>query len=96
MGYVDEGGAADVVRDALEGELEGVAEESGAGVSCAVVGRRAYVKSPVASLCLACSSVRKRVRVTMSVLMDSVPTPADLSWPLVSVVMLGGWRLRDR
>jgi hypothetical protein len=27
-----------------------------------------YVKSPVASLCLACSSVRKRVRVTMSVL----------------------------
>ena len=29
---------------------------------------QAYVKSPVASLCLACSSVKKRVRVTMSVL----------------------------
>lgn len=30
-----------------------------------------YVKSPVASLCLACSSVRKRVRVTMFVLIFS-------------------------
>ena len=35
-------------------------------------GRNTYVKSPVASLTLACSSVRKRVKVTMSVLM-----PAD-------------------
>ena len=46
------------------------------------VGR--YVKSPVASLCLACSSVRKRVRVTISVLTFS-------SWrgaPLPLVVML--------
>lgn len=31
-----------------------------------------YVKSPVASLCLACSSVRNRVRVTISVLTCSV------------------------
>lgn len=30
--------------------------------------RETYVKSPLASLCLTCSSVRKRVRVTMSVL----------------------------
>lgn len=29
------------------------------------------MKSPVASLCFACSSVRKRVRVTMSVLIFS-------------------------
>jgi len=33
--------------------------------------RKSYVKSPVASLCFACSSVRKRVRVTMSVLIFS-------------------------
>lgn len=32
---------------------------------------QANVKSPVASLCLACSSVRKRVRVTMSILIFS-------------------------
>ena len=35
---------------------------------------RAYVKSPVASLCLVCSSVRNRVRVTMSVLIFSWAT----------------------
>lgn len=34
-----------------------------------------YVKSPVASGCLACSSVRKRVRVTMLVLTFSVSCP---------------------
>ena len=33
-----------------------------------------YVKSPVASLCLACSSVRNRVSVMMSVLIFSWPT----------------------
>ena len=33
-----------------------------------------YVKSPVASLCLDCSSVRKRVRVTMSVFIFSCAT----------------------
>ena len=43
---------------------------------------RAHVKSPVASLCFACSSVRNRVRVTMSVLIDSVPVPTGGS-PLV-------------
>lgn len=31
-----------------------------------------YVKSPVASVCFTCSSVRKRVRVTISVLIFSV------------------------
>jgi len=31
----------------------------------------AYVKSPVASLCFDCSSVRKRVSVTISVLIFS-------------------------
>ena len=35
-----------------------------------------YVNSPVASLCLDCSSVRKRVRVTMSVLIFSWATGA--------------------
>jgi hypothetical protein len=33
-----------------------------------------YVKSPVASGCLSCSSVKRRVRVTISVLIDSEPT----------------------
>lgn len=36
--------------------------------------REAYVKSPVASLCLACSSVRKRVSVTILVLIFSWDT----------------------
>ncbi len=39
----------------------------------------AYVKSPVASGCLVCSSVRKRVRVTMSVLI--------LSWAAGDIVV---------
>lgn len=34
-----------------------------------------YVKSPVASLILTCSSVKKRVRVTMLVLMVSASLP---------------------
>ena len=40
----------------------------------AAVCKLTYVKSPVASLCLNCSSVRKRVRVTMSVLIFSWAT----------------------
>ena len=52
-----------------------MAEESGV-LSVVAVGPGSeehglYVKSPVASLCLVCSSVRKRVRVTMSVLIFS-------------------------
>lgn len=49
-----------------------------------VVSGPTYVKSPVASLNFTCSSVRKRVRVTMSVLMVSpswfppVCTAADM------------------
>ena len=35
-----------------------------------------HVKSPVASLCFDCSSVRKRVRVTISVFIFSPPTGA--------------------
>ena len=70
-GEVDEGGAANVVGYGFEGELEGVAEESVCSMLAGwavETGERAYVKSPVASLCLACSSVKKRVRVRMSVL----------------------------
>lgn len=37
-----------------------------------------YVKSPVASLCFACSSVRNLVKVTMSVLICSFWTPLPL------------------
>lgn len=36
--------------------------------------RKTYVKSPVASGALTCSSVKNLVRVTMSVLMPSWPT----------------------
>jgi hypothetical protein len=42
--------------------------------------RLTYVKSPVASLCLVCSSVKKRVSVMMSVLTASPlfsPLPLD-------------------
>lgn len=39
-------------------------------------GLKMYVKSPVASLCFDCSSVRKRVRVTISVLIFSWATGA--------------------
>ena len=46
------------------------------------------MKSPVDSLCFPCSSVRKRVRVTMSVLIFSCPTggmsPLE---PLVAMVV---------
>lgn len=41
------------------------------------VGGKACVKSPVASLCFVCSSVRKRVRVTMSYLTFSSITGGD-------------------
>lgn len=41
-----------------------------------------YVKSPLASLCFICSSLRKRVRVMMSVLMFSWPTGGG-AWPFV-------------
>ena len=49
------------------------------------VGSR-YVKSPVASLCFACSSVRNRVKVMMSVLMASWPT-GGVAEPLVPLVV---------
>jgi hypothetical protein len=60
------------------------------------------VKSPVASLCLVCSSVRKRVRVRMSVLILSPPTGPFSPWPFMmgSLVSLSGlvgrviWRER--
>lgn len=45
-----------------------------------------YVKSPVASLCFACSSVRNLVRVTISVLIFSVCTPLPL--PLLFAAMM--------
>ena len=48
---------------------------------------RAYVKSPVASLCFVCSSVRNRVSVTMSVLIFSCAT-GTVS-PLVVMVAVG-------
>ena len=47
--------------------------------------RRTYVKSPVASLCLICSSVKKRVSVTISVLIFSEPTGP---LPLVPLVVM--------
>lgn len=51
-----------------------------------------YVKSPVASLCFTCSSVRKRVRVTISVLIFSCWTegfaPLDAMAAVVIVVVL--------
>ena len=48
-----------------------------------------YVKSPVASLCFVCSSVRKRVRVTISVLIFSWPTgpPSPAIEPFVPLVV---------
>lgn len=89
-GYVDKCCSADVVGDALEGELQGMAEKSGPRVSAGRVARtqqtRSYVKSPVASLCFACSSVRKRVRVTMSVLIFSVWTPFPFPFALADMV----------
>jgi len=91
-GQVDERGASDVVGYGFEGELEGVAEEAVFGRLVAIwsVGFSwgeggADVKSPVASLCLPCSSVRKRVRVTMSVLIFSLDTGAV--WPLLPLAV---------
>jgi hypothetical protein len=48
-----------------------------------------YVKSPLASLCFACSSVRNRVRVTMSVLTFSfwIGTPLPLE------AMMNDWEI---
>ncbi len=49
-----------------------------------------YVKSPVASGCLACSSVRNRVRVTMSMLTFScVAARTPLLVPLVAMIVDG-------
>ena len=45
------------------------------------------MKSPVASLCLVCSSVRKRVNVTMSVLIFSSVTEVTL--PFVAAIVAG-------
>lgn len=47
----------------------------------------AYVKSPVASLCFDCSSVKYLVKVMISVLMAS-PTapPLFCSWALIVIV----------
>ena len=44
------------------------------------------MKSPVASLCLDCSSVRKRVRVTMSVLIFSCAkgTASLFVWAIIA------------
>ena len=51
-----------------------------------------YVKSPVASLCFVCSSVRNLVSVTMSVLIDSEPTaPGSLPLPLPLIWTSVGW-----
>jgi hypothetical protein len=48
---------------------------------------RTYVKSPVASLCFVCSSVRKRVKVTISVLIFGAATGAPTSpLPFVAIV----------
>ena len=71
--HVDQGGSPDVVGNTLERELEGMAEET----RVTTVGiasredqeyRGTHVKSPVASACFTCSSVRNLVSVTMSVL----------------------------
>jgi hypothetical protein len=71
--YVDQCGSPDVVGNALERELEGVAQKSSLLVSSDLTDLHdfTHVKSPVASLCFDCSSVRKRVRVMMSVLIAS-------------------------
>ena len=48
-------------------------------------GAGAYVKSPVASLCLACSSVRNRVKVTMCVLTFSI---SELPFPVDAILII--------
>lgn len=79
--------SADVVGDTLERELQSMAQKSvRSPVSRCYdveVCDAAYVKSPVASLCLTCSSVKNLVRVTMSVLIFSWPTGPSLLVPLV-------------
>lgn len=74
-GKVDQRRSPDVVGNRLEGELEGMAQEAAQiFVSWLLNSSRpnaTYVKSPDASLCLTCSSFRKRVKVTMSVLIFS-------------------------
>ena len=51
-------------------------------------GGSSHVKSPVASLCLICSSVRNRVRVTMFVLIFSIMGGvASPPFPLVVVIL---------
>jgi len=92
-GEVDERCAADVVGDGFEGELEGVAKEAvGRSVVLGMWGTGGeggvYVKSPVASWCLPCSSVRKRVRVTMSVLIFSLLMGAASPLPPLDVAMV--------
>jgi len=59
---------------------------------CGNLEGRTDVKSPVASLCLVCSSVKKRVRVTMSVLILSPPTAPFSPLPFMtgSLVSLSG------
>lgn len=53
-----------------------------------------YVKSPVASLCFTCSSVRKRVRVTMSVLIFSeLIEAASTLEPFAAMSVSSGWTL---
>ena len=100
---VDEGGTSDVVGYRFEGELEGMAQESGescvsggggsdcfgGGVGGAGEGRlnKTHVKSPVASLCFVCSSVRNLVRVTMSVLISA----SCAVTPLVAIVRKVYW-----
>lgn len=66
-------------------------ETAEASVRC--VGQRSsdrpYVKSPVASLCFVCSSVKNLVSVTMSVLMLSLPTapPSPFSFPAIALIL---------
>lgn len=48
---------------------------------------KTYVKSPVASLCFVCSSVRKRVKVTIFVFIVAVSAEGT-SFPLLLVAIL--------
>ncbi len=87
--YVDQRRSPDVVRDALEGELQRMAKQSERSEAASEQAGQTDVKSPVASLCFDCSSVRKRVRVMISVLIRSLPTapPSPLLWTLVIVTV---------
>ena len=58
------------------------------GVDLHIHHGRTYVKSPVASLCFVCSSVRNRVRVMISVLMASRPIGlGSASLPFMEVIL---------